>query len=165
MKSNGFSTRLNDEKEIVPDFKNDGDTDLLKVQDCRVSHPKWENNSNGFQDLKHMYFLWLNVLNSQVSNWFCWINHYNSISYALIEYLKMFSETPLKILYPNFCLHAVKPEVESSNSCEPEMTTENKEFHQKSMNTLRCREPAWNLWVNFFLHDCSRKTNMRLHPP
>ena len=40
---------VNDDIEIVPDFKNDGDTDLLKVQDCRVSHPKWENNSNGFQ--------------------------------------------------------------------------------------------------------------------
>ena len=31
---------VNDDIEIVPDFKNDGDTDLLKVQDCRVSHPK-----------------------------------------------------------------------------------------------------------------------------
>ena len=44
----GFSTRFNDDKEIVPDYKNDGDN-LLKVKDCHVSHPKWENNSKGFQ--------------------------------------------------------------------------------------------------------------------
>ena len=72
-----------------------------------------------------MYFLRWSVVINQVSNWFCWTNHY-FICGMICSYWV------LVIWYPNFSSHMLKPEVESWNLCEPEMAAKNKDLHQKS---------------------------------